>query len=99
MGVVYEAEQQNPQRIVALKVIHSTVHLDQYFNRLFRREVQVLARLKHPFSASTRHPHRNRCRSRDFEHSANVESNTRRVYRICAECGLTRLDVGNLIEA
>jgi serine/threonine protein kinase/Tfp pilus assembly protein PilF len=52
MGVVYEAEQQNPRRTVALKVLHSTAHLDDHYERLFRREVQVLAHLRHPSIAA-----------------------------------------------
>jgi serine/threonine protein kinase len=48
MGVVYEAEQQNPKRPVALKVIRGGGHVDDNHVRMFRREVQTLARLKHP---------------------------------------------------
>jgi serine/threonine protein kinase len=48
MGVVYEAEQQNPKRLVALKVIRSGQFVDEYHVRLFEREAQALARLKHP---------------------------------------------------
>src|SRR5262245_52005554 len=48
MGVVYEAEQQNPRRAVALKVIRGGAYIDDQAVRLFRREVQALARLKHP---------------------------------------------------
>jgi len=48
MGVVYEAEQQNPRRLVALKVIRGGEFLDDYQVRLFEREAQALARLKHP---------------------------------------------------
>src|SRR5262245_25478799 len=48
MGVVYEAEQQNPKRTVALKVIRGGRFVDDTDVRLFRREVQTLARLKHP---------------------------------------------------
>jgi serine/threonine protein kinase len=47
MGVVYEAEQQNPKRAVALKVIRGGGHVDDTHVRMFRREVQTLARLKH----------------------------------------------------
>ncbi len=47
MGTVYEAEQDNPRRIVALKVIRSElVSLDLV--RRFRHEAQILARLQHP---------------------------------------------------
>jgi eukaryotic-like serine/threonine-protein kinase len=48
MGVVYEAEQRNPQRRVALKVIRGGQVVDDLQLRLFRREAQTLARLIHP---------------------------------------------------
>ncbi len=48
MGVVYEAEQQHPRRPVALKVIRGGRLVDEYLIKLFQREVQALARLKHP---------------------------------------------------
>lgn len=48
MGVVYEAEQQNPRRAVALKVIRGGAFVDEMRVRLFQREAQALARLKHP---------------------------------------------------
>jgi len=48
MGIVYEAEQQNPRRLVALKVIKGGQFIDDSRIRLFEREAQVLARLKHP---------------------------------------------------
>ncbi len=47
MGVVYEAEQDNPRRSVALKVIRSEVTSSQALWR-FRLEAQVLGRLQHP---------------------------------------------------
>ncbi|MBL8878772.1 MAG: protein kinase, partial [Phycisphaerales bacterium] len=46
MGVVYEAEQQNPRRRVALKVTDHRSRGDS--ERLFDREIRALARLKHP---------------------------------------------------
>lgn len=52
MGVVYEAQQQTPQRPVALKVIRGLADADEYRLRLFRREVQTLARLSHPSIAA-----------------------------------------------
>lgn len=52
MGIVYEAEQQHPRRLVALKVIKSGHFLDEGNVRLFRREVDILAHLKHPGIAS-----------------------------------------------
>jgi serine/threonine protein kinase/Tfp pilus assembly protein PilF len=48
MGVVYEAEQLHPRRPVALKVIRGGAFLDEHAVRLFQREGQALARLKHP---------------------------------------------------
>lgn len=48
MGVVYEAEQQEPRRSVALKVIRGGSAVDDHMVRLFQREAQSLARLKHP---------------------------------------------------
>ena len=48
MGVVYEAEQDNPHRAVALKVVRGGAYLDEHRVRLFQREAQALARLKHP---------------------------------------------------
>jgi WD40 repeat protein/serine/threonine protein kinase len=48
MGVVYEAEQQHPRRLVALKIIRGGRLVDEYQVKLFQREVQALARLKHP---------------------------------------------------
>ncbi len=47
MGVVYEAEQQSPCRRVAVKVVRATEHADEDQIRLFQRETQALARLKH----------------------------------------------------
>jgi serine/threonine protein kinase/Flp pilus assembly protein TadD len=52
MGVVYEAEQQHPKRPVALKVIRGDRYLDDTAIKLFQREAQVLARLKHPAIAA-----------------------------------------------
>ena len=48
MGVVYEAEQQNPRRLVGLKIIRGGRLVDEYQVKLFQREAQALARLKHP---------------------------------------------------
>ncbi len=47
MGVVYEAEQEQPRRAVALKVIRGGTYVDDTRVRLFQREVQTLARLRH----------------------------------------------------
>lgn len=48
MGVVYEAEQQRPKRLVALKVIHGGKYVGEHEVKLFEREAQALARLRHP---------------------------------------------------
>lgn len=48
MGVVYEAEQTEPTRRVALKVTRSPAGTEGRQFRLFRREIEALARLKHP---------------------------------------------------
>uniref|UniRef100_A0A832I117 Serine/threonine protein kinase n=1 Tax=Eiseniibacteriota bacterium TaxID=2212470 RepID=A0A832I117_UNCEI len=48
MGIVYEAEQQNPRRRVALKVVRGGRFVDDNILRLFRREAETLARLRHP---------------------------------------------------
>lgn len=48
MGIVYEAEQQNPKRLVALKVVRGGQFVDEYRLRMFEREAQTLGRLRHP---------------------------------------------------
>ena len=48
MGVVYEAEQQHPRRPVALKVIRGGAHVSPDTLKLFQREAQTLAHLRHP---------------------------------------------------
>ncbi|NNE07453.1 MAG: serine/threonine protein kinase [Gemmatimonadetes bacterium] len=48
MGVVYEAEQQNPKRRVALKIVRGGHFVDDMSIKLFQREAESLARLKHP---------------------------------------------------
>ena len=48
MGIVYEAEQENPKRRVALKVVRGGRFVDDATIRLFRREAETLARLRHP---------------------------------------------------
>ena len=48
MGIVYEAEQKNPQRRVALKVVRGGQFVDDVYLRMFRRETETLARLAHP---------------------------------------------------
>ena len=48
MGLVFEAEQPDPRRLVALKVMSSGLFVTQESVKLFEREVHALARLKHP---------------------------------------------------
>ena len=47
MGTVYQAEQKNPQRIVALKVIKLGVANEELLRR-FEQEAEALGRLQHP---------------------------------------------------
>ena len=48
MGIVYEAEQQHPRRSVALKVLRGGTFVSELAVKLFERETDALARLKHP---------------------------------------------------
>lgn len=48
MGIVYEAEQPDPRRRVAIKVLHPSLGADGRIERMFRREASVLGRLRHP---------------------------------------------------
>jgi WD40 repeat protein len=47
MGTVYEAEQDNPRRTVALKVLRAEYASTKLLSR-FRHEAEILARLQHP---------------------------------------------------
>ncbi len=47
MGVVYEARQSSPQRVVALKLLRSGLLGDERLRR-FQDEAQILGRLNHP---------------------------------------------------
>lgn len=47
MGTVFEAEQQHPKRRVALKVIRGGQYVDETAIKMFQREAQSLALLKH----------------------------------------------------
>jgi WD40 repeat protein len=47
MGIVYEAEQDNPRRPVALKMIRASV-VSRVLLKHFRHEAQILGRLHHP---------------------------------------------------
>ena len=47
MGLVYEAEQENPRRTIALKMIRPGAASEQILRR-FKFECQVLGRLQHP---------------------------------------------------
>jgi tetratricopeptide (TPR) repeat protein len=51
MGVVYEAEQEEPRRRVAVKVIRGADSSDELKRRMFARELVVLSRLNHPHIA------------------------------------------------
>ena len=48
MAVVWEAEQDQPRRRVALKVMRRDHVVDQLHTQMFRREAESLARLRHP---------------------------------------------------
>lgn len=48
-ALVYEAEQENPRRRIALKVLRGGPLADHNQIRQFQRETQTLARLHHPF--------------------------------------------------
>ena len=52
MGIVYEASQHHPERVVALKVIRGGSIADEHRLKLFQREIRTLARLKHPSIAA-----------------------------------------------
>jgi tRNA A-37 threonylcarbamoyl transferase component Bud32 len=48
MGTVYEAQQESPRRKVAVKVVRGGQFVDEQRIRMFQREADTLARLKHP---------------------------------------------------
>ena len=48
MGIVYAAEQQNPKRAVAIKVIRHQLAANPALVARFRREARILAKLTHP---------------------------------------------------
>jgi tetratricopeptide (TPR) repeat protein/tRNA A-37 threonylcarbamoyl transferase component Bud32 len=48
MGTVWEAEQAQPKRRVALKVMRRDHIVDELHAKMFRREAESLARLRHP---------------------------------------------------
>jgi serine/threonine protein kinase/tetratricopeptide (TPR) repeat protein len=48
MGTVYEAEQESPRRKVAVKVVRGGQFVDESRVKMFQREVDTLARMKHP---------------------------------------------------
>lgn len=52
MGVVFEARQIQPPRLVALKLVRSARLLDDHALHLFNREARALARLRHPAIAT-----------------------------------------------
>ena len=47
MGIVYRAQQENPRREVALKIIRQGLFTDSHIHR-FEHEAEVLGRLQHP---------------------------------------------------
>ena len=52
MGIVYEAQQLNPQRSVAIKVLNASWNTDGRVALMFRREAHALGRLRHPAIAA-----------------------------------------------
>src|SRR5205823_12522458 len=48
MGIVFQARQTRPQRLVALKMIRASGPLDRQRLARFRSETEVLAQLQHP---------------------------------------------------
>ncbi|MCA9256127.1 MAG: protein kinase, partial [Phycisphaerales bacterium] len=52
MGVVYGGRQLDPSRPVAVKLLTASAASSDYAFRLFRREAEVLARMRHPAIAS-----------------------------------------------
>jgi serine/threonine protein kinase/Tfp pilus assembly protein PilF len=52
MGLVYEARQERTARNVAIKIMQHAAPTDEASARLFRREVEILAGLKHPYIAT-----------------------------------------------
>ncbi|UCC31160.1 MAG: serine/threonine protein kinase, partial [Phycisphaerales bacterium] len=69
MGITYQGEQQTPKRPVAVKVVRGGRSADEYRVRLFQREAQTLARLKHPAIAAIYEAGR----TRDGEHFFAME--------------------------
>ena len=53
MGVVYEAEQENPRRVVALKVMLDLEGSREALRR-FEYEIEILGSLRHPRIAQRR---------------------------------------------
>jgi serine/threonine protein kinase len=47
MGMVYEAQQEHPKRKVAVKIVRGGQFVDEQRVRMFQREADTLARLKH----------------------------------------------------
>ncbi len=47
MGTVYEAQQDHPRRLVALKIMRGGRFVDEHSIKLFDREIRTLARLRH----------------------------------------------------
>jgi WD40 repeat protein/serine/threonine protein kinase len=47
-GVVYQARQLKPNRVVALKMLRAGIHADEFDSRRFQAEAETLARVQHP---------------------------------------------------
>jgi non-specific serine/threonine protein kinase/serine/threonine-protein kinase len=52
MGIVWEAEQKNPRRRVALKVMRQGHRVDELHAKMFHHEAQTLGRLRHSHIAA-----------------------------------------------
>jgi len=89
MGVVYEAEQQRPRRLVALKVIRSGSYVDEHAVKLFQREAQALARLKHPCIAAIYETGRTEQGEHFFRHGTGARHSAAGVPEITGARGLS----------
>lgn len=50
MGVIYLARHRTNGRLVVLKVMHAQLATQKKYRDLFQRELDCMARLKHPLS-------------------------------------------------
>ncbi len=84
MGAVYEAEQENPHRTVALKVLRSALAAPELLRR-FAQESLALGRLQHPAFATLSRPEHSpssaatlaNCRSDDLRSAESLYSTGR----------------------